>query len=668
MKPIDVEIGADQFAKFSKATPLEAVEELVANAYDADADNIVITVERDDIGGVREVRVADDGMGVAYADHERAFGRIGDSLKANQRTSDKGRVYRGRHGRGRYRAFAIGDTVQWTVRHRHSGIVEEYVVDGSRSRTRPFAIAKEPELAVDSKSGVTVVVRHIHKAMPSLLCAEQMAADLSKRLALSLVQHEVNIKYDGVSINPSQHIKKKTKLTFQVDDAGGEKQTVDMTILEWDGIQARCVYLCDFDGMAQQEWDKYDVPSGKTFSFTAYVGSAWVDRLLASNLIAAGGMSGDVANLKAAVREQLNDHFRARLAEQANGLVVEWQTQGVYPYDRSPVGVFQDVSRQVFDVCATTIYDLLPRFQDSPKANRKMMFLLLKQTIEQKPNDVMTILEQVLSLTAEQQKDLSNILKSATLGAVISASKVILDRLKFIAATEHLFFGNHAGEINEPHQLQEILFREHWIFGETYTYPRKEVYLREVLRDHCKEIGREYDINTGAIYDTVEGKKRRVDIMMSSAYTGAGEKDVKHFVVELKRASVEITAKQYQQILTYADTVCADTRFDKSRTKWEWLLVSESVDGFVERQRSQTGRPKGVVHQNESCEVWVKTWGEVVAEVRRRYEFFLESLEAEITANDGLEYLRFRHSEYLPPSLSGQTPILPRNDGKKGAR
>lgn len=44
--------------------PVGAVEELVWNALDADAGRVVITLVRNDLGGVERVRVEDDGSGM----------------------------------------------------------------------------------------------------------------------------------------------------------------------------------------------------------------------------------------------------------------------------------------------------------------------------------------------------------------------------------------------------------------------------------------------------------------------------------------------------------------------------------------------------------------------------------------------------------------------------
>src|SRR5204862_2917886 len=129
--------------------------------------------------------------------------------------------------------------------------------------------------------------------------------------------------------------------------------------------------------------------------------------------------------------------------------------------DPNPV---EKVSREVFDVCAQTVHELLPSFQHGSKTNRKLLFRLLKQAVETDSGSLCDILEQVLRLTENQQADLAGILKTTRLGAVISAAKTVLDRLKFLESTQHLFFGPHADDVNEPHQLQQILLQELWLF------------------------------------------------------------------------------------------------------------------------------------------------------------------------------------------------------------
>ena len=59
-------------------------------------------------------------------------------------------------------------------------------------------------------------------------------------------------------------------------------------------------------------------------------------------------------------------------------------------------------------------------------------------------------------------------------------------------------------------------------------------------------------------------------------------------------------------------------------------------------------RPPGLVVNRPGVQVWVTTWAEVVSAAKRRYEFFLNALETELTGDDGLAYPQERHRPHLP--------------------
>lgn len=75
--------------------PVGAVEELIWNALDADAEHVAVTLERNDLGGVDRVRVQDDGCGMSAEHCEEYFRPIGSSWKERAKgTPDRGRVPR----------------------------------------------------------------------------------------------------------------------------------------------------------------------------------------------------------------------------------------------------------------------------------------------------------------------------------------------------------------------------------------------------------------------------------------------------------------------------------------------------------------------------------------------------------------------------------------------
>ena len=100
--------------------PLAGVTELVWNAVDADATEVRVTLAEGGLGGINEVRVADDGVGMTPEFAIEVFSGLGGSWKAHKGRSDDGRPL---HGRGR-RGPVEG------IRHRSEGPV------GHRGRGR----------------------------------------------------------------------------------------------------------------------------------------------------------------------------------------------------------------------------------------------------------------------------------------------------------------------------------------------------------------------------------------------------------------------------------------------------------------------------------------------------------------------------------------------------
>lgn len=660
MKQLAVLLGNDQLDRLAKASALQAIEELVWNGYDADATSIRISVEMDVVGlGVAGLRIADNGSGIPFGKLNQAFETIGDSMKQAMRTTPGGRIPRGRQGKGRFKAFALARNVQWISRYRDEKAVHGYSIHGDKSKQQPF-MASEPEPIDGAATGVEVVVGPIDRPFAELLDTPHVVRELSKRLALGLYQHPVDIRYDGQPINPEEFITHRQIHTMLVADEQGVEHNVTLTVIEWNGIPARSVYLCDVEGVAQHEWEKFEVPAGRTFSFTAYAQARLVDRLVSSGAIALSEMSEEVRNLKAATRKTLDAHFRSRMATLAGGLVEGWRKEGIYPYPETNETPVERVSREVFDVCAQTVHELLPNFQQGSKTNRRFLFRLLKQAVETDTGSLCDILDQVLSLNKEQQEDLATLLKSTRLGAVIGAAKTVLDRLKFLEATQDLFFGPHADDVNEPHQLQQILLQELWLFGDEFAFGRQEAYLKDALEVHAKHTGRTFNPKTGTIYNVNDGKKSRLDLLLNSTFARTTPYDFEHLVIELKRSSVRLTNTELSQIESYAITVEKDPRFDKQKTRWTWFLIGVECDDYTEMRRASEDRPMGLIANRPGSRVWVKTWSEIVSAAKRRYEFFLDELEIELTAADGLQYLRERHHRYLPPSL-GQpaTPAGP---------
>ncbi|MFF3343136.1 ATP-binding protein [Streptomyces flavidovirens] len=87
---IPVEVRPDFIEKVARRTdPLGAVEELVWNSLDADATEVRVDLEYDDLGGVSAVVVTDNGHGIPASSVETAFKGMGGVMEAGCRRHGK---------------------------------------------------------------------------------------------------------------------------------------------------------------------------------------------------------------------------------------------------------------------------------------------------------------------------------------------------------------------------------------------------------------------------------------------------------------------------------------------------------------------------------------------------------------------------------------------------
>ena len=110
---IDVRLAKDHVDRLSRVPAKEAICELIWNSLDADADMVVVKLERDVMGGLTMIEIADNGHGIEYEKVKDLFGYLGNSAKRLMPKSPNNRYYHGKLGKGRYKSFSLGSVVTW---------------------------------------------------------------------------------------------------------------------------------------------------------------------------------------------------------------------------------------------------------------------------------------------------------------------------------------------------------------------------------------------------------------------------------------------------------------------------------------------------------------------------------------------------------------------------
>lgn len=441
-----------------------------------------------------------------------------------------------------------------------------------------------------------------------------------------------------------------------IDIGGGEKASAVLQIVEWYSKRDRKICLCNEGGFTLHEIDA-GIRPGAEFQFTAYLRSAVIAELQQENRLELEDLEPSLKALVDAARDQMRAHFREKKASAGADLVREWKEEGIYPYQGESEDPIETARRQVFEICALNVHEYLADFRRSDTKSRKFTFRILREALEDSPASLQRILQDVLELPKEKQEELAELLDRTTLSAIIEASKLITNRLAFLKGLEELLFNKDSKkELDERSQLHKILEEETWIFGEEFHLTASDESLTTVLAKHLSKL------RPGEKLDKVlrdDGRQAVIDLLLAREIPQNRKNQREFLVVELKRPSQKVDLDVKGQIESYALAVMRDERFDKNKTHWTFIAVSNDISEDAETTVSQSHLPRGFFLVKDNFKVGLMTWAEVLLQCKTRLELFREKLGYTATTDDGVALLKERYAKYLPSVLLKATAPSP---------
>ncbi|WP_405807695.1 ATP-binding protein [Streptomyces sp. NBC_00210] len=620
--------------------PVGAVVELIWNALDADATNVTVEIERNDLDGIGKVTVSDDGHGMPSESVPSYFDKLGGSWKKTALVSiDKRRAMHGRNGQGRVRAFALGVNVRWlTIGKGVDGKVKT-VIEADRSAMRKYRI--DTIGSTVEETGTTVEAWGAVPHLDRLLNTPRVVGALTTEFALYLETYpDSSITYDGIRVDPGEV---QVHSAVYALNKVGDFPAPELRVIEWRKGVTRELALCDSMRMPLVKLRPEIQAPG--FNFTAYLSwKGFEDRPLDLALVD-WDEDSPASDVVEQARERLREHFRSRVDDRRREQVLEWQREEVYPYEGEPVEPTEITEREAFDTVATTIAKHIPK---SRKARRATLGLL-KETLAAKPDHTPEILERFFSLSRQEKEELGLLLKRTSLTSLIRTSTEVTDRLDFLRALEILLFDTEAKKVTrERDQLHKILENEAWVFGEEYSLMVSERGLSEVLRKHLAVLRVPEPADTSV--RLLNGQTGRVDLMLSK--TTVWVQKPHHLVVELKRPNVRLGMTEFGQLVKYATTVVNDERFRATEANWDFWLIGNSMDDALRSLTRQPHVPPGQAGTvGSTARLWVREWSEILLECKQRLHFYRDRLDYQSTDEHALEYLVRKHADATPTVL-----------------
>jgi hypothetical protein len=406
------------------------------------------------------------------------------------------------------------------------------------------------------------------------------------------------------------------------------------------------LFWCDGHGVCIDE-TPLEI-KGVRFSYSAYVLSDRVSELNEEGSLVAGDLNQEVRRFKELARDKLRDYFRQRQAEEAKHVAERIRSEGIYPYTHVPATPVEKAEQQVFDICAATVHEYLPQFDAADKNSRQFTYRLLREALESNPGNLSHIFNEVLKLSEEQQDHLVHLLGKTSLGAIIHSAKTVADRLTFINGLEQILHENTIRKhLKERVQLHRILVEELWLFGDEYTLGGDDVSLKTVLHEHRDILGvPPLDAQGVAAVNDLDDVP---DLVLWRQYVRGNGDRFEHLVIELKRPTVNISQTEIGQVKRYATKVLANRHFDKDKTHWTFIALSDGIAADAEGDVTQRDRESGHVTSGTHHDVWALTWSQVIQAAKIRLNWIQTRLDFEVADNsEGMQYLRARFSHLLP--------------------
>ena len=648
MTRIQLEAGEDLVQRLAyESDPIRAVIELIWNSFDADAHKVDVILHRNEADGVTGVEIIDDGHGMPPEELVSAFKWVGNSWKrAGLRSKGEQRPLHGRYGQGRLRAFALGTQIAWeTVADSLDGQRLRSVIRANSARRNDFSVAD----AATTDTGLGT--RFVAEGRQSLdrLDSDKARDRVTATFAPYLITHaDVELTYDRARIRPIDNIDLDSSYELAWEHKGVTRHGT-LRIIEWKIADERAIHLCDGDGVPV---DALDTAPAADFQYSAYVlweempqhHNEWLLARLESTPSVVGALLAEVDRL-------LDEHFDARRAQRRRELVEEWKTGNVYPYDGEPATEGEKVERAAFDVVATSIRRHIPKAQKQ----KKLTLGLLRESIQQRPSDVSVLLDEYVGLPTDEREQLDRLLKRTGLSRVIKASSDVTNRLEFLRALELMVFDPETSKmVGERAHLHRILESELWVFGEQFNLMVSERGLTAALERHRALLGEDHDASTPV--RLLDGKSGRLDLLLSVAATEHDRN--RHLVVELKAPRITAGLKELTQIKSYAKAVAQDPRFASTTTEWDFWLVTSEMDDDARQEVNQANRERGLAFEPDlpdapgaKVRVWVRDWGQIIDDAKRRLDYFQKSLQHDPSLEDARNYLRRNHGDIIPEGL-----------------
>lgn len=214
-------------------SPVAAIAELIANAWDADANAVAVSLPND-LGADAEIVVSDTGGGMTFVECQQHYLNVGRNRRLERETSRLGRPLLGRKGIGKFAGFGIARVMEIETVSGETGERTVFRLDLNLLRSEDFVSSEKREIEVLEASGPNEATKAAHGTKIKLKSLEltrrptqgQFNQSMARRFVFAQASSGFSVTINGVTLPPdADPIGNPVEFVFPRDYTAAERPT-----------------------------------------------------------------------------------------------------------------------------------------------------------------------------------------------------------------------------------------------------------------------------------------------------------------------------------------------------------------------------------------------------------------------------------------------------------
>lgn len=565
-----------------------ALTEFVANAWDAGAHNVSITIPHEEY---EEIIVEDDGTGMSDEEFRSRWmtlnydrqKRQGKEVTFPPDVESTKRIAYGRNGIGRHGMLCFSDS--YTVETWKDGMCNTYDITVAHGDA-PFRICSR--IAENRAGHGTKIRAYVQRHLPD---ASAMTDILSARF---LYDPKFIVKINGRQIDLSQH----RGVVFQKEFTTDAEAKLSMIVVDSEKTAAKSqqhgiAFWVSGRLVGQPSWSygKITFLDGRFKAAKRYTIIIKTDDLIDevlpdwSGFCDSGNMTSHYQSIKrevdAFIKSIMKEHIREVRLDVIRGARDELETLSITG-QRYVSAFLERVTEENPVITPDYLYSAVEAMVSVEKAKKGEL-----------------LLGQLAQMSADQIDRLADILSMWNVDDIATVIGEIDKRIIVVEAIQRIYNDKTTEEL---HTLHPLVLDSRWLFGAQYDSPMfvSNSALTTVVKGLFKD--EDYDL------DMIENPRRRPDIICLKKYSlnavctdrvdiTAGEimKPDQILIVEVKRGGFEITSEEVAQVEYYVRQIRKSAVLHSSATIDAYIVGAKLGDIDPEKETT-SGRIHAVTY------------------------------------------------------------------------